>query len=89
MYKIELHDLYDTELILNNYKGIWLDDGSIGSKKEYLISYHIPNEDFPTLKYNENTMELSYEYAEEVLSIKYSKEFTAESFINFLNKKDK
>jgi hypothetical protein len=89
MYKIELNNTYDTELILDNYKGIWLEDGSTSSKKEYLISYHIPNEDFPILKYNENTMELSYEYAEEVLSIKYSKEFTAESFINFLNKKDK
>jgi hypothetical protein len=36
MYKIELHNSYDTELILDNYKGAWLEDGSTSSKKRIL-----------------------------------------------------
>jgi hypothetical protein len=36
MYKIELNNTYDTELILDNYKGVWLEDGSTGSKKRIL-----------------------------------------------------
>lgn len=85
MIKVIVNSVEDCNLIFENCKKIWEQDGTIGSSINFLIDYYGTSEDFPvSLKYDETINKLSFEDASESCDKKYSIEYDVENFIKEL-----